>query len=89
VVLNGTINFYFRDIIAQELIDEGYVASEAIQDHAGRPFETDPAGKFTFQWSVVSKSCGKSGCRVSLSSKVGDSCPCCGVRWSSERQENR
>jgi uncharacterized Zn finger protein (UPF0148 family) len=39
---------------------------------------------FSQTYTTVSKSCGKCGKPVSSSSKIGDICPHCGVRWGYE-----
>ena len=39
---------------------------------------------FSQTYTSVSKSCGKCGKAVSSSSKIGDTCPHCGVRWGYE-----
>lgn len=37
-----------------------------------------------YSQTTTSKSCGKCGSKVSIYSKVGDTCPYCGVKWGRE-----
>jgi hypothetical protein len=66
----------------QELVDAGYLPADAIIDRNGEvlPFTPHDIGGGT----AVSKSCGSCGRGVPSSSKVGDTCPHCGVRWGYE-----
>jgi competence protein ComGC len=71
-----------------ELVEKRFLKPEDILDHSGEklPFSADesPAGSGSF----ITKSCGACGKPVASSSKVGDRCPHCGVKWDSERRTN-
>jgi competence protein ComGC len=71
----------------EELVEAGYLDEKSIVDGNGNPLPYDP-GDLTINRgepsSLVSKSCGACGKKVSKSSKVGDTCPHCGVRWGYE-----
>ena len=64
----------------QDLVNAGLLAPGDILDHDGKPLTLTPDMSIT----SISKSCGACGERVSNNSKVGDTCPHCGVRWGYE-----
>ncbi|MEW6076653.1 MAG: hypothetical protein AB1724_02445 [Thermodesulfobacteriota bacterium] len=71
----------------EELVEAGYLDEKATLDKNGNPLPFDPED-LTFNvgssTTLISKSCSACGNRVSNSSKVGDTCPHCGVRWGYE-----
>ena len=64
----------------QDLVTAGLLAPGDIVDHDGNPLTLTPDRSIT----TISKRCGACGEGVANTSKVGDICPHCGVRWGYE-----
>ena len=85
-VINAAVAAYYAETgktpdDLQEVVDYGLLDPDQIVDHKGDRMTFD---KSPYESSILSKSCGACGKPVSSTSKVGDICPHCGVRWGYE-----
>lgn len=71
-----------------ELVEKRFLNPEDILDHSGEKLPFSPDEFSGGSNSFMAKSCGACGKSVSSSSKVGDRCPHCGVKWGYERRIN-
>ncbi len=69
-----------------DLVRTGYLEPQDILDHNGKKFAFTPEN-ITYDTTITmtSKSCGGCGKSVPGSSRAGDRCPHCGVKWGSEQ----
>jgi hypothetical protein len=65
------------------LVEKGYVKAKDIIDHNGEKFAYSPEVD-----GIIIKKCTACNSTVSSSSKPGDTCPHCGVVWTSESNED-
>ena len=87
-----TVEMGYSPASLDDLVEQQYLSAQDIVDHEGQKFAYTSKNFLSDSYSgsgmyttTTSKSCGKCGKGISISSEIGDRCPHCGVKWGFER----